>query len=923
MTDLEIRYPTNFDLLPFTTQISVNVGDNINALRDAILNLQHVLGLNINVGLFSSDPTKATVAERLIRLERGIAERNLVFKELNVSDALQVLLTPDSKPFVRLGLPGFYNEPLAPVTIVGPLTILAPAVENPLTRIQTPVEIDVSVVNPEASSFSLIKGRSNSNQPLLTIEDTNSKPQENEYALNIKGNVKISGKLTADYSIDHGKLFGTETVPTNSTRGLIKHVTQGDWHSHRKKSYDETNQRWTVDSAVNTQDYGIIRHSDLVGIGTLPTHGDEFIPAPGVNYHVTGGDTHDHKAGRGAQIDHNDLKNIDPKFSNHVSGGDSHNHNPEFSDGGVISHTYLSDITTTGAEALHVTGGDNHSHSLDEDGTPVGNGAQIDHKHLKNINPKDVGSIHVTNGDKHSHGVDDAGLPIGDGAQIDHKHLKNISTDADDSVHVTNGDNHSHKNGDGAQISHKDLSDIGTLSHPQLDSKFAALESAVTFTSQLNSTPQYGISRDINNKINFAADSKTIGSVSNTGAWILGPVESGSSLEHTFSSGGATTVNISGGTQNSRGSLQFKRTSSITDSIIGSAGGTNDIIAGSSLGDLVITTTGSSRSIIFANIGDTLVSGKVLSNGKWMLGEGSITNTQTDPTLSIRSDQDSGNSLEWGLPSSSTYDGYASTLGYSIGSGTPFIGFSCEHGDSENTWKTRGQIGSVIQGGLGVGFKFGIISAANQNNQSATIIASASTAGAWTFGNSSSTQTHNLNGRLNFNTTETNLPANGLYRSATNTLAFSTNSTNAGSIGSSGAWTLGISSAPTNKQTLYGEIDGYGTAITLSNSSFANSITHIKNTGVSASLNNAATATFTFGSGVGVFLMITNTTSNNSALFLISNSNSAKISDPSNTFSHTSGTLTSTNITSLNGVVTLQNNTNAAASYKLVAISTL
>lgn len=415
MIDLEIRYPDNFDILPFTTTVSVNIGDNINALRESILNMQEVLGLDVNIGLFTPDPEAATVADRLNRIERGIAERNLVFRELNVSDALQVFLNQNNQPFVNIGL-GSTTE-IAPVTIRGPLTILSPQLAEPRTIIQTPVSIDVTTFNPEASTNSLIRGKASTLQPLLRIHDTNDGYDGD--ALHVIGNMRIDGVLEAEFSIDHNRLLNIDTVPTDATRGEVKHVTQGDFHSHRKGRFDSDRGTWVVDSSTSGDDFGIIDHNDLQGWGTLPTHDNSFVPEPDIQYHVTNGDLHTHSVGDGAQIDHNDLKNISPKFSNHVTGGDTHAHTNS-GDGGKISHTDLADIETTGNDALHVSGGDGHTHALNEDGDPVGNGGQIDHVHLLNIDP--ATSNHVTGGDAHTHSSD------GDGGQIDHTNLDNVGT---------------------------------------------------------------------------------------------------------------------------------------------------------------------------------------------------------------------------------------------------------------------------------------------------------------------------------------------------------------------------------------------------------------------------------------------------------------------------------------------------------------
>jgi hypothetical protein len=464
MTDLEITYPSSIDTLPFTTTISVSVGDNINALRAAILNLEEVLGLNVNIGLFTPDPAAATVAERFNRLERGIADRNLVFREINVSDALQVFLDRNNNPFVRIGVGT--PQVIAPVTIVGPLTILAPAINNPMTLIQTPVTIDVTtmpvsapipnqVSPPPPSANSLIKGFSNPNQPLLTITDINPTPNNNptalggvpSYALKVTGNMIITGTLTAQFSINHDQLLNIGSVPTDATRGDVRHVTQGDYHSHRKGTYNATLGKWVVSSATSTSDLGIINHFDLEGWGTLPTQGNDFVPTPGVQYHVTGGDLHSHSVGDGAQVDHNNLKNVDPNSSNHVTGGNSHAHTST-GDGGTVSHTNLSDIETSGVGALHVTYGDGHSHSIDSNGNPIGDGAQIDHSSLLHISTTETGAIHVTNGDAHTHS----------------------------------------STGDGGQIDHTTLSNIGTNTHAQIDAKLATFKAAVAGTGQFTTT---------------------------------------------------------------------------------------------------------------------------------------------------------------------------------------------------------------------------------------------------------------------------------------------------------------------------------------------------------------------------------------------------------------------------------------------------
>lgn len=440
MVDLEIRYPSELDILPVTTTVTVNIGSTLNAFRDAILNLETILGLDVNIGLFTPDPESATVADRLNRIERGIAERNLVFREINVSDALQVQLNQNNEPFVNIGLGS--TTTIAPVTIKGPLTVLSPAQSNPRTIIQTPVSIDVTTYNENMSANSLIKGKANALQPILRVHDTSD--GYSGTALHVIGNMKVEGTLETEYSIDHNTLLNIDAVPTDATRGTTRHVSQGDFHSHRKGRFDEDRGTWIVDSSTSTNDFGIISHRDLQGWGTLPTHDNSFTPDPNIRYHVTGGDLHAHKAGDGAQIDHTDLKSISPKFSNHVTGGDSHRHTSS-GDGGKVSHLDLDDTNTTGANAVHVTSGDAHAHQLDSDGNPLGDGAQIDHAHLLNTSPAT-------------------------------------------SNHVTGGDNHTHSDGDGGQIDHENLSNKGSLTHSEIDASINTFRATTTGTASFTAS---------------------------------------------------------------------------------------------------------------------------------------------------------------------------------------------------------------------------------------------------------------------------------------------------------------------------------------------------------------------------------------------------------------------------------------------------
>lgn len=458
MIDSEIKYPREIDTLPITDEMTSYVSENINSLREAIINLEETLGLNIDVGIFTNSDERPTLAERLRRIESGIAEHNLVLKELNVDDCLAVQKNFRGNSIVRVGKST--PQEVCQVLIMGPLNILSTGPGNIPTIINTPIKIDLSEVDKELSTNSLIKGKGSISQPLLKIQDTNSKDilaQNKIQTLVIDGNCTINGFLNAKFSISHEQILSTETTPNENTRGIVKHVFQGDYHTHKKGLFDQEKQTWIVDTTVDEKAFGILNHLDLVGIGTLPEHVDSFIPRKDIAYHVTYGDMHKHSSeGDGAQVDHNDLKNINPKISNHVTGGDWHIHSKLKGDGGAITHSDLSEIETIGEGAIHVTYGDAHSHSLDDEGNVVGDGAQINHKHLTNIESLGEGAIHVTLGGLHQH---DPEIP-GSGGIIDHAKLSNIGTLSHPELEEMLSDhgdllneyqNHSHAPGSGGQ----------------------------------------------------------------------------------------------------------------------------------------------------------------------------------------------------------------------------------------------------------------------------------------------------------------------------------------------------------------------------------------------------------------------------------------------------------------------------------------
>lgn len=196
--------------------------------------------------------------------------------------------------------------------------------------------------------------------------------------------------------------------------------------------------------------------------------------------------------------------------------------------------------------------------------------------------------------------------------------------------------------------------------------------------------------------------------------------------------------------------------------------------------------------------------------------------------------------------------------------------------------------------------------------------------GVCTIGPASGAVTHNINGRLNFNTTEASAPANGLRLSSANTLKFSTSSADVGVVSSTGGWTLGPVGTTTTVHALNGQIAAVGTSIAPSDVTFRGAMAHFKNAGTAASILDSNTVTFPFGSGSGTLVVVTNVTSGNSALFFAAGGTGiTEVSDPSATFSITSNTASSTNVTVSGGTITLQNKTGGTANYKLVAVSTI
>lgn len=342
-----ICWPETYDSdknWPAVTEVTEATGEEINRNRDAILQIERILGLNPQVGIYTTNPNTATVNERLELIENGTAEGRFAWKEINVRNALIVTEDLSAKTSVTLGRKLTTSWTQAIVNIQGPLRVVdSLATTDSRSAI---FEVPLEVKRSEASGLSTASkfiGTSTASDPLVTISDFFQNPDVTDrLALKIEGNVEITGNLTANFAISHTELRDIETIPVSGTsQNSVRHVTRGDYHSHVKGDYDAVNERWTVDPDPSFETYGIIRHRDLDEIHTK--RGQKgFVAVEGEAYHVTGGDDHDHTAGRGAQIRHSTLSGIDPANSNHVTDGDAHDHTPG-SGGAQISHNSLSD----------------------------------------------------------------------------------------------------------------------------------------------------------------------------------------------------------------------------------------------------------------------------------------------------------------------------------------------------------------------------------------------------------------------------------------------------------------------------------------------------------------------------------------------------------------------------------------------------
>jgi hypothetical protein len=101
----------------------------------------------------------------------------------------------------------------------------------------------------------------------------------------------------------------------------------------------------------------------------------------------------------------------------------------------------------------------------------------------------------------------------------------------------------------------------------------------------------------------------------------------------------------------------------------------------------------------------------ISSTGAVQIG---IDDIQGDALLGVRRN---GDAFNFGHVNGA---GYGSNIGCGNNNGHPYVAFSCEHGTNDNTFKTRGLLGNVIQANATGELKFSQVTNANADNQTAT-----------------------------------------------------------------------------------------------------------------------------------------------------------------------------------------------------------
>lgn len=345
-----VRYPgtpTNpqydtVDNWPATTQVTQNTGEDITRNRDALLIIERLLGPNPHIGLFTTDIRTTSVAQRLSILEQGVAEGRFEFKRLKVERAIETVKDVNEAITLVLGAARTAASEYTQIEVRGPLRVYNSNASDPRARFDVGFIVE-KALEDKTSTECEIRGSSTKNKPLLLIEDFNRSEinDQDHRALEIRGNLFVSGYIDGKFALDHNRLNNIQTDPVVGAQGIILqsaiHVSRGNYHSHKRGRYDPDLGRWLVDSNPQASTYGIIDHSDLEPQSTRTSiRQRNFLPDPNVAYHVTNGDDHDHVGGDGAPLRHKFLLGVNPKNSNHVTNGDFHRHDPNVEDGGLI-----------------------------------------------------------------------------------------------------------------------------------------------------------------------------------------------------------------------------------------------------------------------------------------------------------------------------------------------------------------------------------------------------------------------------------------------------------------------------------------------------------------------------------------------------------------------------------------------------------
>jgi hypothetical protein len=391
----KVKYPgtsskPEFDTVfnwPATTQVTQNTGEDITRNRNAILMLERILGPNPHIGLFTPDLRAASVSQRIGILEQGVAEGRFEFKKIKVERAIETTRNINDLITLILGAARDVNHEQTAVEIQGPLRVRNSNVFD--SRALFDVGFVVAKTRESLQSTKCeILGSSILNEPLLKIVDyaRGSLESDEHTALEIQGNLVVTGYIRGNFALDHEKLNNINTDPVIDAKGNVIvdaiHVTRGNFHSHKRGEFNSSLNRWIVNSSPAESTYGIIDHNDIEPQSVRTTSRQQnFLPNKDIAYHVTNGDDHDHVGGDGAPLRHSFLLGIDPKNSDHVTGGDTHTHNPDKKDGGLIESNAIL-LQDKKNEELKILGVENKANfteiTLKIDSLLLGDRADID-----------------------------------------------------------------------------------------------------------------------------------------------------------------------------------------------------------------------------------------------------------------------------------------------------------------------------------------------------------------------------------------------------------------------------------------------------------------------------------------------------------------------------------------------------------------